>query len=175
MSSRPDGVEPGGGLVEQHQLGVGHEGLGELGALAHPGREAAHGAEAGLVEADQVEHVGGPLAGGPGRQAGQLAEGGDDVGRRLVEGQAVVLGHVAQPAAHAHGIGGHAAPRHLEPAGRRLHEPEHQPEEGGLAGAVGADQPDGARGDVDGQPGEGGGPPGYVMVRPAARSIGGES
>ena len=58
-------VEAGGRLVEQHQLGIADERLGQLGALAHAGGEAADRAEAGLVEADQVEDVGGPLAGGP--------------------------------------------------------------------------------------------------------------
>ena len=62
-------VEAGGGLVEQHQLGVGDQRLGELGALAHAGGEAADGPEARLVEADEVEDVGRPLAGRPGRQA----------------------------------------------------------------------------------------------------------
>ena len=63
ISSRPGGVEAGGGLVEQHQHRVGHDGLGQLHPLAHAGREPAHGPEPGLVEADQVEHVGRPLAG----------------------------------------------------------------------------------------------------------------
>ena len=42
----------------------------------------------------------------------------DDVGGRLVEGQAVVLGHVAQPAADADGVRGHVDAAHLEPARR---------------------------------------------------------
>ena len=69
-------VEPGGRLVEQHELRVADERLGELGALAHAGGEAADRAEAGLVEADQIEDVRRPLARGPGRQAAQLAERG---------------------------------------------------------------------------------------------------
>ena len=67
-------VEPGGGLVEEDELRVGDEGLGELGALAHAGGEAADRPEAGFVEADQVEHLRRPLAGGPGWQTGDLAE-----------------------------------------------------------------------------------------------------
>ena len=98
-------IEPGRRLVEQDQLGVADERLGELGALAHAGREAADRAEAGLVEADEVEDVRRPLAGRTGRQPAQLAERGDDVGRRLVERQAVVLGHVAEPGAHADRVG----------------------------------------------------------------------
>ena len=78
-------VEPGGGLVEQHQLGVGDERLGQLGALAHAGGEAADGPEAGLVEPDEVEDVGRALAGRPGREPAELAEGRHDVGGGLVE------------------------------------------------------------------------------------------
>ncbi len=153
-------VEPGGGLVQQHQLRVGHQRLGELGALAHAGGEAAHGPEAGLVQAHEVEHVRRPLAGGPGGQAGQLAEGRHDVGCGLVERQALVLGHVAEAAAHGHGIGVDPVPGHLEDAVGGAHEPEHQPEQRGLARAVGPDQAHRARRHVDGQPGQGGDPVG---------------
>ena len=55
-------VEAGGRLVEQHQLGIADERLGELRALAHAGREPADRAEPGLVEPDEVEDVGRPLA-----------------------------------------------------------------------------------------------------------------
>ena len=61
----PHRVEAGRGLVEEHELGIGDERLGQLGPLAHAGGEAADGPEAGLVEADQVEHVRCPLAGRP--------------------------------------------------------------------------------------------------------------
>ena len=153
-------VEAGGGLVEQDQLGVGHQGLGQLGALAHAGREAADRPEPGLVEADQVEHVGGPLAGGLGGQAGQLAEGGDQVGRGLVEGQAVVLGHVPQAGPDPDGVVGHRTPDHLEAAGGRVQLAQHQPEERRLARAVGPDQADRAPGDVHRQLVQRGGPAG---------------
>ncbi len=101
----PERVEPGRRFVEQHELGIADERLGQLRALAHAGREAADRAEAGLVEADQVEDVRRPLAGRPRRQPAELAERGHDVGRGLVERQAVVLGHVAEPRAHADRIG----------------------------------------------------------------------
>ena len=59
----PERVEAGRRLVEQDQLGIADERLGELGALAHAGREAADRAEPGLVETDEVEDVRRPLAG----------------------------------------------------------------------------------------------------------------
>ena len=70
----PERVEAGGRLVEQHQLGIADERLGQLRALAHAGREAADRAEARLVETDEVEDVGCPLAGGARRQPAELAE-----------------------------------------------------------------------------------------------------
>ena len=112
----PDRVEPGGRLVEQDQLGIGHERLRQLGPLPHAGREALDGAEPGFVEPDEVEHVRRPLAGGPRRQPAHLAERGHEVGRRLVGRQAVVLGHEAEPGPHADRIVGHGPAAHLDPS-----------------------------------------------------------
>ena len=47
-------------------------------------------------------------------EAAELAEGGHHVRRRLVERQAVVLGHVAEPAAHADRVAGDVDAAHLE-------------------------------------------------------------
>ena len=140
----PERIEAGGRLVEQHQLGIAHERLGQLGALAHPGGEAADRPEARLVETDQVEDVRGPLAGGTRRQPTQLAERGHEVRRRLVGRQAVVLGHVAEPRPHGDGIGGDVDAAHLDAPLGRMGETEQQPKHRGLAGTVGADQPDAA-------------------------------
>ena len=90
-------VEAGRRLVEEHELGIADEGLGELRALPHARREPTDRSEARLVEADEVEDVGRPLARRAGREPAQLAERGDDVGGRLVEREAVVLRHVAEP------------------------------------------------------------------------------
>ena len=46
-----------------------------------PVEKPADGPEPRLVQADEVEHVGRPLAGRRGREPAQLPEGGDDVGR----------------------------------------------------------------------------------------------
>ncbi len=84
-------------LVEQYQLGITDQRLGELGALTHARGEPTDRPEACLVEADEVENVGRPLARRARRQPAELTEGRHDVGRCLVERQAVVLGHVAEP------------------------------------------------------------------------------
>ncbi len=135
-------VEAGGGLVEQHELRIADERLGQLGPLAHAGGEPADRAEAGLVETDQVEHVGRPLAGRLGREPTELAEGGDHIGCRLVEGQAVVLGHVAEARADADRVVGHRDPADLDGALRRPGQAEEDAEQRGLAGAVGTDDAD---------------------------------
>ena len=73
----------------------------------------------------------------------------------LIERQAVVLGHVAEPRPHGDGIGGDVDAAHLDAALRRVGEPEQQPEHRGLAGAVGADQADEATRERHRQPVEG--------------------
>ena len=111
-----DRVQAGGRLVEQDQLRVGHERLGQLGPLPHARREALDRAEAGFVETDEIEHVRRPLAGGPRRKPADLTERGHHVGRRLVRWQAVVLGHEAQPGPHADRIIGHGPAADLDPS-----------------------------------------------------------
>jgi hypothetical protein len=147
----PDGVEPGRRLVEQHELGIGDERLGELHALAHPRRETTDGTEPRLVESDEVENVGRPLSRGARRKPGELAEAGNEVGCRLVVGEAVVLGHVAEPAADADGIGGDRVSDHLDRARCREQQSQHQPEQRGLASTVGADEPDRSTRNVHGE------------------------
>ena len=90
-------IEAGGRLVEQHQFRVADQRLGELRALPHARGEPADRPEPGLVEADEVEDVGCPLARCPRRQAAELAERRHHVGGGLIERQAIVLGHVAEP------------------------------------------------------------------------------
>ena len=135
-------VEPGRRLVEEDQLGIADERLGELRALAHASREPADRTEPCLVEADEVEDVRRPLARRPRRDAAQLAERGDRVGRRLVERKAVVLGHVAESRPHPDRVAGDVLPAHLDRTFARIGEPEEQAEHRRLARAVGADEPD---------------------------------
>ena len=110
------------------------------------------GAEPRFVQPDEVEHVRRALAGVAGREPAQLAEGGDDVGRGLVEREALVLRHVAELAAHADRIVGHVDPAHLEAPLGGVAQPEHHPEEGRLPGAVGPDEADAPGRDVEIEP-----------------------
>ena len=65
---------------------------------------------------------------------------------RLVERQAVVLGHVPDLRADPDGVLLHVDAAHLETPRGGVAEPEHHPEQRGLAGAVGAHEPDAADG-----------------------------
>ena len=165
-------VEAGGGLVEEDELGVGDDGLGQLGPLAHAGGEPAHRPEAGLVQADQVEHLRRPLAGGPHRQPAELAEGGDHVGRGLVEGEAVVLGHVAD-AACARRWGrrprGCRRPPPCPASGRRS--PSRRRKRVVLPAPLAPTRPDPPGGQVEVDVVEGGDAAGYRLVSPRATTM----
>ena len=93
-------VEPVGGLVEQHEVRVVGDGLGQLHPLALAGRHGADGPEALLAQADLPEGVAGP-AGGLAVWAGRGPRrcGGRGPGRVVSGGQGVVLGRVADPLA----------------------------------------------------------------------------
>ena len=153
----PDRVEAGGRFVEQDELGIADDRLGELRALPHPGRELADRPESRLVEPDEVEDVGRSLARGARRQPAQLAERRDDVGGGLVEGQAVVLGHVAEPRPHADRIARDVDAAHLDVALGRVGEAEQEPKRRRLARAVRADETDAPARHLDAQVVERGG------------------
>ena len=152
-------VEPVGRLVEQQQVRVVHQRLGQLDPLLHAGRVAADLPVALLVEADVAQRLGGALAGGRPRQPAHPGHVGDELGGGQVGRQAVVLGHVADPGADL--------PRR-RPSGRGRapgpgrsvggEQPEQDLDQGGLAGAVRADQPDDAGLHVDGELGQRGHP-----------------
>ena len=78
----PGGVEPVGRLVEQHQLRVVHERLGELDPLLHAGRVAADRPVALLVQPDVAQRVRGAFAGRGRRQPGHPRHVDDELGGR---------------------------------------------------------------------------------------------
>ena len=83
-------------LVEQQQLGVVGQRLGQLDALAHALREAADRALGGVLEADDRERPAARAAAGSGtprRRAQQL----DQLARREERPQPVAVGHDADP------------------------------------------------------------------------------
>ena len=134
------GVEVGQGLVEQEQLGPTHQGVGQKHALQLAPRQGADpplGERGTLHRLEDVVH---PLPGAARTPAQPVAvpvlAEGDEVAhaQRHVHVEVHLLGHVAHPALGQ----GVAGPAHL--AARRREQSQHQAQQGGLAGAVGADQ-----------------------------------
>ena len=149
-------VEAGGRLVEEHELRVGHDRLGELGALAHAGGEARRRAGTGPRRGRRGRARPTPAGGRRGRGSPLSSPKVATMSAaRLVEREAVVLGHVAELAAHADRIVGHVDPAHLEASLGGVAQPEHHPEEGRLAGAVGPDEADAPGWDVEIEPFDG--------------------
>ncbi len=137
----PGGVQPGRRLVEEQQARIVDQRLGELDALAHPGRIAADGAVPLLVQADVTERLGGPL---PCRGRGQAAHArhvGDEVGGADVRRQAVVLRHVPHPLPDLAPMGRGVHAQHRGASRGRPDQAEQHLQQGRLPRAVGADQP----------------------------------
>ena len=147
-----DRVEAVGRLVQEDQLRVVDQGLGELDALLHAGRVAADGAVALLVQADVAQGVRGALAGGGRRQPGHARHVDDELGGRDVGRQAVVLGHVADPLADGGALGGDVEAEHGGAALGGGGQTQQDLDQGGLAGSVGADESGHTGSDVHGEP-----------------------
>jgi hypothetical protein len=145
-------VEAVGRLVEEEQPRIVDERLGELDPLLHPGRVAADGAVALLVQPDVAEDLGGPLAGGGPGQAGHPRHVADEVGRRRVGRQAVVLGHVADELADRRALRPDVEVHHGGPSGRRLEQAEQDLDQRALAGPVGPDEADDSGLELERQP-----------------------
>ena len=145
-------VEAVGRLVEQHQPGRAHQGLGQLHPLLHAGGVGADQPVPLLVQADVAQRLRGTLLGHRGRQARDPAQVGDEFGRGHVGRQAVVLGHVAEQGPDRLAAGPAVVAKHLGLALGRRDEAEQDLDQGGLARAVGADQPGDAGGDRDVRP-----------------------
>ena len=106
-------VEAVGGLVEQHQVGVVGDGLGQLHPLALPGRHRADRPEPLLAEPDRPEGVARAVGGVAPRQPVHLGEVAHEVVGPRVGRQAVVLGCVPDPRPHPRPGGGRVEAEHL--------------------------------------------------------------
>ena len=93
-------VEPVGRLVEQEQLGVVDDRLGQLDPLALPGAHGADRAEPLLAQADLPQGVAGARGGVPPGQPVELGQVANDVVGGHVGRQGIVLGCVAEAGPH---------------------------------------------------------------------------
>jgi len=145
------GIEAVGGFIEDDEFGAVDDGLGELGELFHAERVGAELTVAGFAEADIEEGLMSPLESGGGGQAGELTHHADvgDGGHAGDEG--VVLRHEADEGADEAGVlVDVVAEDARRPGGGRV-EAKEGIDEGGLAGAVRAQQADGAALEGDGE------------------------
>ena len=132
----PAGVEPVGGLVEDQHAGVPDQGGPDAEPLPHAERVVADPTLGlGAGQPDEVQHLLDP--------AGREAHGALGDGQDLAAGAAGVLrGGVEQDADLDAGVGqvGEPLPVDGGGAGGRRGQGDHDPERGGLAGAVGTEE-----------------------------------
>jgi hypothetical protein len=133
----PPGVQPVAGFVQDQHLGVAEQGSGQAQALTHAEREAADPPAGRLGEADLVEDLVGAVE-------GQTGGGGDDP--QVVAGAAAGMeaGGLQERADVADGIGQLPVGSAVDPGGPggRGDQAEQRAQGGGLAGPVGAEEPD---------------------------------
>ena len=139
------------GLVEQEELRVVHQGLGELDPLLASPWSSRRWPVALLEEPNVAQDLCRPLASRGPRQAGHLGEMRHEVRRGDVGRQDVVLGHVPDLLTDPRAVASDVEVQHGGRAGGRGEEPEEDPEERALAGAVGTHEPDDPRLDRDGE------------------------
>ena len=135
-----DGIEPGHRFVEDDQLRIAHQRLRDPDPLQHALGELAQGPAARVVEADARDQAIGAAASLRRRHVAQRADEIQELFRREVIVEVGALGQVADPALGRQAR--HRQPQHLgAPAGREDEAHQHL-EGGGLAGAVGAQEPE---------------------------------
>lgn len=129
-----DGVETGGGFVEDDQLGVVHEGLDDAECLAAAGGQFADGP--GQVQPQPVGQLLGVLEVAVTDRRAQpqhVAAAEDAHGLQVVDQD-------TGPGAQLVGVAGGVHPQHLDRAGRRADLVQQDAEHRALAGSVGAEQ-----------------------------------
>jgi hypothetical protein len=155
------GVQPGGRLVQQQQLRVGHDRLGDPDPPAHPTRQGADLAAGQILELDRLE--GRPDPPVPVGRVVQLLEDGqvvDELEHAEPRVEAEVLGQVAEPAPDLDSVAWAGGPPAVDPdlAGAGGQQGGQDADEGGLAGSVGPQQPGDARRQLQVEVGQGGDP-----------------
>ncbi len=135
-----DRVEAVGRLVEQDQLRVVHQRLGQLDPLALAGRHRADGTEPLLAKADLEQDLARAHHRRAMRDAPHLSEVADQLARLNVGWKPVVLGRVADPLAQLVAGFQWVHPEHLELARVGPQHAQEQADQGRLARAVRAEQ-----------------------------------
>jgi hypothetical protein len=135
-------VEPGGRLVEEYHRRALYQRGGHVEAAAHPAGVGPHRPVGGAGELEALQQFVGPL---PRLAAGQLREapgqpevltaGQVGIDRRILAGE-------ADPVADAVGVADHVVAEDLRVPAVGWEDGCQDPDRGGLAGAVGPEQPE---------------------------------
>ncbi|OLT12899.1 hypothetical protein BJF78_23060 [Pseudonocardia sp. CNS-139] len=136
----PSRVEPDGRLVEEHHLGPPDEARGQVQPPAHAPGPARDRPAGRVLQAEPGEQLTRAPHGVAARQVEQLADHDEvgEPGQLLVD--AGVLAGEGDPTADLAGVAHHVEPRDPRGAGVRAQQRGEDPDQGGLAGAVGAEQ-----------------------------------
>jgi hypothetical protein len=134
------GVEAGGGLVEDQQLGLVDQRPGQGEAALHAAGERLDAGVFLALEAGEGEQLGDARADLALADAEVAGEHEQVLGAGEVRVEAVELGHHADPGAGLAGLLGHRQAAQADAAGAGGGEAEGAAQGGGLAGAVGAEQ-----------------------------------
>ena len=135
------GIDPDRRLVEDEELGAVKEADGDVEPALHASREFLGDVGCPIRQADHFEHLGDPALEGVSGHPVETAEERHVLGRRQVGVDGQVLGHQPDVGLGSNGSGGHhlTVDPHLSPV--ELEQPGDHRNRGGLAGAVGTQQP----------------------------------
>ena len=136
------GIETDGGLIEDDQIGLVHQRVGQPDTLPIALGQLSDDALLDVLESALLDH---PVDALPAATDPQALEPGAElevVADPHVDVQRVVLGHVADAAAHLVGLVEHVEPRDADGAARRRHERRQDAHGRRFAGAIRPEEPD---------------------------------
>ncbi len=135
-------IEAGGRLVEDRDLGVLHQDLGEAEPLPHAAREGLDPLVGDIVQADVIERVRDLRLALVALEADQAAGVVHVLGRGQIVVEADRVGQIADPTLDLQRLAHRIVAQHPHLSVRDLGQAEHHQDGGGLAGAVRAEQPE---------------------------------
>ena len=134
------GIEPDAGFVEQYQLGLAGEGLGQHEAAAHAARELAQGTAGVRAQPRAIQERARGHLGSSARLSPHAQEQLEHRPCRELVGEGAAFGGVAE--ARAYGRPSGVSAQHVQTTPLGGIDPGQQSQQGRLARAVGADEAD---------------------------------
>src|SRR4029077_18702676 len=138
------GVEAGGGLIHNEELGIVEQRLGDADALAHAAGKAAERAASGVCEIDEIEELADALARGGGVETLDGGEVFEKFERGEIRIDAEILRQIAEDRAEGIGILADVFVIPKDAAGSWLRDGGEDTHERGLTGAIGTEEAENA-------------------------------